>query len=105
MTRPSDPFAGLLRLHREEEVRDFLSDLCTPGELQQLCDRWVTAKLLHMGFSYRIIVESTGAGSSTVARVTKPSDLAPREGNRAEAGQKDVLSGTGEIQTGCASGT
>lgn len=36
-----------------------------------LSERWSIAKLMHMGFSYRIISQKTGASSATIARVSQ----------------------------------
>lgn len=47
------------------------SDILTESELVSLSERWVIAKLLHMGFSYRTIMEKTGASTSTVARMSR----------------------------------
>lgn len=58
-------------LDQPDVLGAFLSDLCTPQELKMLCDRWAIAKLMHMGFSYRIIQEKTGASSATIARVSQ----------------------------------
>lgn len=53
------------------DLTAFLSQLCLDRELKLLQSRWEIAKLLHMGFSYRIIREKTGASSATISRTKK----------------------------------
>lgn len=77
----------LIKLTKRLELLDFL-DVCldrsTPHDLEKLCmdvftehelvsitERWTIAKLLHMGFSYRTIMEKTGASTSTIARMSR----------------------------------
>jgi TrpR-related protein YerC/YecD len=50
----------------------FLRDLCTPGELRDLTERWVIARLLADGkVSYRAIAAQTGASLTTITRVAR----------------------------------
>lgn len=63
---------ALLLLKERDEVVTFLKDLCTPGELSALADRWRIARLLNEGrLSYRQIARETGASTTTVARVAR----------------------------------
>jgi TrpR-related protein YerC/YecD len=52
-------------------VAGLVQDLLTFQELHQLAERWRIAKLVHMGFPYRVIREKTGASFSTISRVTE----------------------------------
>ena len=64
-------YAAFLTLKTEEEVRQFLLDLCTPAELEAIVDRWWTACLLNEGKSYRDISEITGVSVTTIGRVAR----------------------------------
>lgn len=54
-----------------DAVASFLRELCTPQELTMFAERWTIAKLMYMGFSYRIISQKTGASSATIARLAQ----------------------------------
>lgn len=62
---------ALLSLRGEEEVRNFLRDLCTPAELQAMADRWRVVGLLLDGKPYREIHDFTGVSVTTVGRVAR----------------------------------
>lgn len=64
-------YAAFLTLESEEEVRQFLLDLCTPSELEAIVDRWWTASLLNEGRSYRDISDITGVSVTTIGRVAR----------------------------------
>jgi TrpR-related protein YerC/YecD len=64
-------YKAFLTLNSEEEVRQFLLDLCTPSELEAIVDRWWTASLLSEGRSYRDISEITGVSVTTIGRVAR----------------------------------
>lgn len=64
-------YKAFLTLDSEEEVRQFLLDLCTPSELEAIVDRWWTASLLNEGRSYRDISEITGVSVTTIGRVAR----------------------------------
>lgn len=64
-----DLFQAILRLQTMEECEQLFRDLCTLNELKNLTERWEVAKLVHMGFPYRVISRKTGASSATIARV------------------------------------
>lgn len=53
------------------EVEAFLTDLCTPREIEDLSQRLEVARLLDAGESYLAVQEHTGASSTTVSRVSK----------------------------------
>jgi TrpR-related protein YerC/YecD len=74
--RPDPPslknlFAALLGLKNKKEAEEFLTDLCTPGELSDLADRWKVARLLDKGLPYREINARTGVSTATVTRVAR----------------------------------
>lgn len=62
---------ALLTLREEKELRDFLRDLCTPAELEALCDRWQVVPLLLQGLPYRDIHDQTGVSVTTIGRVAR----------------------------------
>ncbi len=62
---------ALLGLEDANETRAFLSDLCTPRELDDLSQRLEVACMLDAGSSYARIQEVTGASATTVARVAR----------------------------------
>lgn len=72
----ADPAAALSRvllsMKNEDEMRRFLADLCTPGEIRALGERWHVARLLAEGaLSYREICEATGVSTATIVRVAR----------------------------------
>ncbi|MCK0111952.1 YerC/YecD family TrpR-related protein [Ornithinimicrobium sp. F0845] len=54
-----------------ERMAAFLTDLCTPAELEALADRWSVVPLLADGVSYRQVHEQTGVSVTTVGRVAR----------------------------------
>lgn len=62
---------ALLALREEKELCAFLRDLCTPAELEALCDRWQVVPLLLQGIPYRDIHERTGVSVTTIGRVAR----------------------------------
>lgn len=63
---------ALLTLRTEAEMRRFLRDLTTPGEMQALAERWRVARMLDEGAkSYRDISAETGVSTTTVTRVAR----------------------------------
>lgn len=82
-----DPASALLRallcLKTEDEARRFLTDLCTPGEIKALAERWQVARLLDEGdLSYREISAETGVSTATIVRVARFLKEEPHEGYR-----------------------
>lgn len=63
--------AAFAALQDPEEVTAFLRDLCTPAELEALCDRWKVVPLLREGVPYREIHERTGVSVTTTGRVAR----------------------------------
>jgi TrpR-related protein YerC/YecD len=64
-------FRAILGLRDARELRAFFTDLCTPGELQALVDRWHVAELLDRGLPYRQIHDQTGVSVTTIGRVAR----------------------------------
>jgi TrpR-related protein YerC/YecD len=60
---------AVLSLRSRDEVRRFLRDLCTLGELEALTHRWQIARLVDSGRSYLDIAESVQTSTATVTRV------------------------------------
>jgi TrpR-related protein YerC/YecD len=54
-----------------DQMADFLTDLCTPAELEALADRWSVVPLLADGVPYRQVHEQTGVSVTTVGRVAR----------------------------------
>lgn len=74
---------ALLSLENSEEVSRFLTDLCTPGEIQNFVERLDIAHLLDKKeLSYREIAAKTGASTTTVARVGRFLNQEPYNGYR-----------------------
>mgnify|MGYP001582882926 CR=1 FL=1 len=48
---------------------NFLRDLCTLEELEEMSSRWEAAQLLRRGIPYRDIAEKTGLSTTTITRV------------------------------------
>lgn len=67
-----DLCVALLQPRDPEEMRAMLADLCTPGEIRSLAERWRVARLLDEGeLSYRDIHEATGVSTTTITRVAR----------------------------------
>jgi TrpR-related protein YerC/YecD len=61
---------ALLAPRDRQEMRRLLLDLCTPGEIRTLAERWHVARLLdETDLSYREIHEATGVSTTTIVRV------------------------------------
>lgn len=64
-------YAAMLTLETTDEARAFFRDLCTPGELQAMSDRWAVAAKLGEKLPYRVIHRETGVSVTTVSRVAR----------------------------------
>ena len=64
-------YSALLSLKSSDEMAAFLSDLCTPAELEVLIDRWRVVPYLQEGLSYRQIHERTAVSITTIGRVAR----------------------------------
>lgn len=82
-TAKPDLVDALLALRTRAEAEAFLADLCTPGEVRALSERWLVARLLDAGeLSYRDIAEKAGASTATVVRVARFLKDMPYQGYR-----------------------
>lgn len=61
--------SAITTLRKEEDLLNFLRDLCTTDELNELSERWNIVQLLNKGYSYREIAEKTGISTTTVTRI------------------------------------
>ena len=61
----------LASLDTEDEVYDFLLDLCTVREITEMSQRLEVARLLADGQSYVYVQDVTGASAATISRVSK----------------------------------
>ena len=59
-------FASLKDPH---DIANFLRDLCTIEELEELSNRWEVVEMLIQNMSYREISEKTGMSTTTVTRI------------------------------------
>jgi len=74
---------ALLALRTRAEAEAFLADLCTPGEVRALSERWLVARLLNEGeMSYREIAQQAGSSTATVVRVARFLKDMPYQGYR-----------------------
>ncbi len=74
-------FKAFSLLKTPEEISRFMTDLCTPGEINAFAERWAIARLLDEGkLSYREISAKTGASTTTVARVARFLKQEPYQG-------------------------
>lgn len=62
---------ALTALKNADEVEAFLADLCTPGELHAMAERWRAVQLVYDEVPYRKICEMTGVSTATVTRVAR----------------------------------
>lgn len=64
-------YEAILELKSPEEARSFFNDLCTPGELEGLVDRWRVAQMLVEKVPYRKIAAETSVSTATIVRVAR----------------------------------
>lgn len=62
---------AIASLDTEEEVREFLEDLCAPNELKSMNHRFKVMSLLCEKRVYTDIMDQTGASSATISRVKR----------------------------------
>lgn len=63
--------AALLSLSDRDEVLRFLNDVCTPGEIDALRQRWAVAQMLNAEMPQREAAKSASASIATVTRVAR----------------------------------
>tara|TARA_B100000900_G_scaffold415430_1_gene445264 strand:+ start:997 stop:1260 length:264 start_codon:yes stop_codon:yes gene_type:complete len=65
-------YKAIEKLKTQRQARDFLTDLCTPKEIESLNERWEVAKLLSTRkYTYREIATKLGSSTTTVTRVAR----------------------------------
>lgn len=65
-------YEALGSLKTKDEIKRFLIDLCTPGEIEAFAERWAIARALHEDKQgYREIAAEIGSSTTTVARVAR----------------------------------
>ena len=64
-------YETILKLRDMDECARFFEDLCTPGELRSMEQRFDVAVYLQEGLVYLDILEKTGASSATISRVRR----------------------------------
>ncbi len=62
---------AFVSLTSEEDVEDFLADLCTFKEVESMAQRLRAAKMLMEGATYEQIIAQTDISSATLSRVSK----------------------------------
>ena len=62
---------AFLSLENEEEWYDFLEDLCTIREIQDLAQRLQVAGMLRGKVTYNEITQATGVSTATISRVNR----------------------------------
>jgi len=60
---------AILSLDKEADMLNFLRDLCTLEELEELSSRWEVVLLLDKGIPYREIASKTGVSTATITRI------------------------------------
>ena len=63
--------SALSGLEGAEAFQAFLTDLCTPAELEAMTDRWRVVPLLQQGMPYREIHDLTQVSVTTIGRVAR----------------------------------
>lgn len=65
-------YEAFSNIKNEKEFKAFLADICTPGEIKALLERWTIAQLLYtQKLSQREIAKKTSASITTVTRVAR----------------------------------
>ena len=62
---------AFLSIESKDEIKRFLRDLMTKGEIEEFSRRLEAARLLTRSVQYCEIIEKTGLSSTTVARISK----------------------------------
>jgi len=60
---------ALISVKKEADMQNFLRDLCTLEELDELSNRWEAVQLLSKGLPYREVASKTGMSTTTVTRI------------------------------------
>lgn len=62
---------AFLAMKTQDELLDFLEDLCTITEIKSMAQRYEVAKMLNDNKSYAQIAQETGASTATISRVNR----------------------------------
>ncbi|MBR0142728.1 MAG: hypothetical protein IJM21_00955 [Clostridia bacterium] len=68
MDKLMDAIAGL---RTAEEAYAFMEDLCSIAELKAMEQRFTVARLLRKKMPYNLIINETGASTTTISRVNR----------------------------------
>lgn len=60
---------ALVSIEKEVDMQNFLRDLCTLEELDEISNRWEAVGLLNKGIPYREVATKTGMSTTTVTRI------------------------------------
>ncbi len=60
----------LISVKKEADMINFLRDLCTLEELDEMSKRWEAVTLIENGIPYREIAKKTGLSTTTVTRIS-----------------------------------
>lgn len=67
-----DDLIGVIaRMEDPQDLRLFFDDLCTIKELQDMAQRFQTARLLDAGKNYQEVSSLIGTSATTISRVSK----------------------------------
>lgn len=67
----NDLYSTLIKLKTVEECKQFINDLCTPKEIEQMAQRIAAAKCLMQGDTYETVIKKTEISSATLSRVSR----------------------------------
>jgi TrpR-related protein YerC/YecD len=67
----SDLYDAIALIKTPKEAKQFFEDLCSPGELESMADRWRVVALVKAGMPYRKIHEETKVSVTTIGRVAR----------------------------------
>ncbi|MBQ8408672.1 MAG: TrpR-like protein, YerC/YecD [Clostridia bacterium] len=62
-------YRSIVSLETVEDCKNFLQDICTASELQEMSRRLKAAKMLSEGIVYSEIAAKTGLSTATISRV------------------------------------
>ena len=64
-------FDTIAAIATRQEAADFLRDLCSRRELEEIISRWAVARLLAGQLSYREVSLATGVSTTTITRINE----------------------------------
>ena len=64
-------YRAIMLAQTPEECRNFMEDLCTISELQEMARRLQAARMLKKNYVYSEIAEQTGLSTATISRVNR----------------------------------